>query len=96
MLFDFFAISESKSRAKSKGDQPLFDQSPVFFDECFTGQCISTSCFNRPQGESVNAGGTLHALPYRTVRTVPFVSRLLGPIMISKSPGSHTHSREWL
>ena len=38
MLFDFFAISESKSRAKSKGDQPLFDQSPVFFDECFTGR----------------------------------------------------------
>lgn len=35
MLFDFFAISESKSKAKSKGDRPLFDQSPVFFDECF-------------------------------------------------------------
>ncbi len=34
MLFDFFAISESKSKAKSKGDRPLFDQSPVFFDEC--------------------------------------------------------------
>jgi len=35
-------------------------------------------------------------LNYRTVRTVPFVSWLSGPIMISKSPGSHTHSRAWL
>ena len=44
MLFHFFAISESKSRAKYKGDQPLFDQSPVFFDECFASYLLQEKC----------------------------------------------------
>ena len=33
MLFVCFAVSGSKSRAKSKGYRPLFDQYPFFFDE---------------------------------------------------------------
>ena len=90
---------------RNSGTYKGHKDSPVSFVDTVSKLCISSGkTIFRPfctlrEGQFPtfeNARYKLEQPFYWTRRVTPSVSRLLGPIIISKSPGSQTHWRSWL